>query len=202
MLEKKLSNEEAEAKARFKEVTITSEDYWQGERCSWLEVPTVRGMDRVEVVKVFHIRGLKARGYEKIGKSIILRYLHNFDIYILRSYPFPDEKRVEGIKEYAAPIRIVHISNIFHPNIEPGPEAGSQYYGRVCWNIFYKRAWEPTFKLSSLMISYKNLIEMPNPEDPITRVGICLEAASWFRKHGITRYASRPARRLPRVVRG
>jgi len=197
-LQRRLANELEEARRLFPEASFSVEDYWRGEAGTQFKVPTVKGYDEVEVVQVVHVRNFKANGYEKRGSAIIPRILHNFDVIILRSYPFPLESRVKGIKEYKAPIRIVHMSNIFHPNIEPGPEAGPEFYGRVCWAVFAQ--WIQSLKLPSILQSYKDMIESPNPDDPIVGVGICLDAALWFKRRKAEEKRVTTQRRRPRVV--
>ena len=170
----RLRNDEKELRDLEPNIVLSSENFLSGERGTVMRIPTVKeGTEEVEVAFIYHVSGLEANGYVLRDDRVIPRKYHNFDIYILRSYPFP----LGGIsrKVYKAPLRIIHKSDIFHPNIEPGPEAGKK--GRVCWNIFEK--WLPTLSLSSIVTAYRELIENPLPADPL-HIDICLRAASWF----------------------
>ncbi len=172
----RLRNDEKELRNSEPNIILSSENLLLGEKGTLLKIPTVKeGEEEVEVAFIYHISDLEANGYILRDNQVVPRRYHNFDVYILRSYPFPFGE-VSG-KAYKAPLRIVHRSDIFHPNIEPGPEAGRK--GRVCWNVFEK--WLPTLSLSSIVTAYRELIENPLPADPL-HIDVCLRAAEWFCK--------------------
>lgn len=170
----RLRNDEEELRRKEPDISISRENLLVGERGKVMKIPTVKeGEESVEVAFIYHIDGLIADGYALEMGNVVPKRRHSFDLYILRSYPFP----LGGVsrKVYVAPLRIIHRSDIFHPNIEPGIEAGRK--GRVCWNVFEK--WLPTLSLSAIVAAYKELIENPLPADPL-HIDVCLKAARWF----------------------
>ncbi len=141
---------------------------------TYLEVPTVYGLETVPVVRKYRILNLKALGYWFDHAQRLVQYWdHKVDIYILRSYPLPDDRL-----RFRAPVRIVWLTPIFHPNIAPGSEYGGT--GVVCWGMLKK--WTQRNTLLSLLEGLKLLVENPDPTDPIYNPSICLEAAKYFSK--------------------
>lgn len=173
ILQKLLTRELEEAKKLFPDASFTVENYWKGEAGTPYKVPTAAGYYEVEAVQVVHVKNFKAKGYEKKGSTIVPRLHHNLDIVILRTYPFLSVKT-----RYSSPIWLIQQSNIFHPNIEPGPEAGPQYRGIIDLPICTKWIYRPT--LPNILQKYKNLIENPAYDEPM-HIPICLEAAAWFK---------------------
>lgn len=181
---KRLANEEKKLKERFPEIVFKTRNLYDLStgRGKYLRIPTPIGIDRVEVVKVYEISNLRASGYVKIRGEIKPQPLHSFNLYILRSYPFGQftlKTQQHGIL-YEAPIRIRHISNIFHPNIMPGPRyIHDDYAGAVCWGVYSN--WITTNTLDKLVEAYKLLIENPNPDPKeALKRPICKEAAIYF----------------------
>lgn len=209
----RLANEEKKLKERFPEIVFKVKNLYNLStgRGKYLEIPTPIGIDKVEVVKVYEISNLRASGYAKVGGEIKPQKVHSFNLYVLRGYPFGQftlKTQRRGIL-YEAPVRIRHMSNIFHPNIMPGPKyVHDDYAGAVCWGVYSN--WITTNTLDKLVEAYKLLIENPNP-DPKEALGrpICKEAALYFmRKLGqkVVDSGSRPVhhstgRRKP-IVRG
>ena len=121
-------------------------------------------------VAVKYLVKLKARGYVLDRGNIESKNEHEASIYVLRNYPYPDEKT-------GAPLRIFWESDIFHPNIAPGPRYGGT--GLVCWKMI--KEWGKTFSLASLVKGLQLLVENPNPDDPLSRYPICVAAANFFK---------------------
>jgi len=138
-----------------------------------IEVPTVYGIELVPVVIKYRF-GVHAQGYVRSDKGLVEQlWDHVFDLYVLRSYPFP-----LATCRLGAPIRIVWITPIFHPNIAPGADYGGT--GVVCWRAFTK--WTTIMNMLNIVEGVKQLIENPDPNDPIYNPPICLEAAEYFKR--------------------
>ena len=193
----RLGNEEESLLKSFPDLTFEKRDYYSGERGKVMKLMSPRGVEKLEVVRKYTIKGLRAKGF--VGRPPNLREsnLHDFEIYILRNYPYSFESREPPYRLYVAPIRTRYLSNIFHPNIEPGPSYG--YDGVVCWAAY--QAWLPVMTLPKIVEAFKMLIENPNPDDPLN-VDICLEAARWFKYRGVKLFEKKPSipRRGPRVL--
>lgn len=180
---RRLRNEEEELKRNFPEIRISVKNLYDVKSGSgtYQKVPTPVGIDNVEVVRIYEISGLKASGYAKFKETIKPQDMHDFNIYVLRSYPWGlFTMKNSKTPLYEAPIRIRHISNIFHPNIMPGPKyIDDEYAGAICWAVYSN--WVTTFTLSKLVEGYKFLIENPNPDlrEALKRP-ICQEAAIYF----------------------
>ncbi len=144
--------------------------------CRKVTLETIFGVETLTVARIYRIR-INARGYERTSAGeIIPRNTHEFLLYILRSYPFPiPSKKTKG----GAPIRIVWLTPIFHPNIMPGLEGGGK--GVVCWGVLQQ--WLPTMTLKDIVTGIKNLVEHPNIYDAILSPET-KEAAEWFRRRG------------------
>jgi len=171
LLLKRLSNEEEEL--RKESISFSKIDYYVGEKPKKIEVFTVYGPEKVPVVRKYTVKFV-ARGFVKKGYSIVPQWDHVASIYILRHYPIPNPKDRLG-----APVRITWESDIFHPNIAPGPLYGGN--GVVCWGILKK--WLKTITLLQLIRGLQMLVQNPNPDDPIHNPPICLEAAEYFKKY-------------------
>ncbi|MEM4004042.1 MAG: ubiquitin-conjugating enzyme E2 [Desulfurococcaceae archaeon] len=139
-----------------------------------VEVPTVYGLEKVPAV-VMYLFEIEALGYvlDASSNKVVPLSRHIFELYILRSYPFPMDRRL------GAPLRIVWVTPIFHPNIAPGVEYEGT--GVVCWRAFSK--WISTMNLKSILEGVKLLVENPNPDDPLRNPPICLEAARYFKEN-------------------
>jgi hypothetical protein len=138
-----------------------------------VKVPTVYGIEQVPAVIKYRYK-LHAQGYVKNERGQVEQlWEHMFDLYVLRSYPFP-----LATSRLGAPIRIVWITPIFHPNIAPGVDYGGS--GVVCWRAFIK--WTAMINMLNIVEGVKQLIENPEPNDPIRNPPICLEAAEYFKK--------------------
>ena len=130
-------------------------------------------METVPVV-VKYIVKVKANGYYKpLLQKPKPQKEHIFEVYVLRNYPFPD---ISGKRRLGAPIRLLWLSNIFHPNIAPGPGYGGT--GVVCWEVLKK--WLKVFNLLTIIEGVKALIEEPEPDDPLL-YPICKSAARWYK---------------------
>ncbi|MFX0001053.1 MAG: ubiquitin-conjugating enzyme E2 [Candidatus Hodarchaeota archaeon] len=93
---------------------------------------------------------------------------HQVFLKINRSFPYPGG------------IDFSWITNIFHPNIHPVQIApGVLGTGYICLNVLKK--WSRLSDLETTIKALKNLIENPNPDDPLN-YAICLEAAELFKK--------------------
>lgn len=181
----RLKNEETQLKNKFPDVTYTVENLYdfRKETGKYMRIPTPIGIDVVEVVRIYKFKNLHAKAYVKIGDRIDRTLHHDFDLYILRSYPLGLSTLKNPLKRplYEAPIRIRYRSNIFHPNILPGPEyIDDEYAGAVCWTVYAN--WLTSFTLDKIVEGFKMLIENPNPDirEALKRP-ICQEAALFFR---------------------
>lgn len=164
---KRLENEEAELRSLGYE--FSSEDLHNGVDGKILELVTINGRERLNVIKRYRVT-INARGYERRPTGeIVPRFRHEVYIYVLRHYPFVDTRR------YGAPVRFQWITPIFHPNISNGIEAGG--LGIVCWHIL--KEWIPSFTLPKIVEALKSLVENPNPDDALIYPET-LEAARWF----------------------
>lgn len=137
-----------------------------------IEVPTVYGLEKIPAVVKFTFE-MTARGYTLDRQERVSpQHNHVFDLYILRNYPFPTNRRL------GAPVRVVWITPIFHPNISPGVDYGGT--GVICLRALNK--WVSTFNLRNLLEGIRLLVENPDVEDPIHNPPICLRAAEYFKK--------------------
>lgn len=139
-----------------------------------VELPTVYGLERVPAVIRYRFE-IQAQGYvlDDILNKPTPIFRHIFDLYVLRSYPFPVARRL------GAPVRIVWVSPIFHPNIAPGIESGGT--GVVCWRALSKGI--ATISLYNILQGVKSLVETPNPDDPLRNPPLCLMAAKYFKEN-------------------
>lgn len=95
---------------------------------------------------------------------------HKVRVRLLRDYPYPGG------------LEVTWLTPIFHPNIRSED-------GRVCIQLL--NAWSEGLSLSSLAAGLKQLLENPNPQDPLNK-----EAAKYFsEKQGIAH-----AQPLPRKL--
>jgi len=172
LLLKRLTHEERDLKEH--NIWFARQDLYSNEEYTMISMPTVAGVESVPVVVKYTVK-IEADGYYKplLKKPKPLKE-HIFEIYILRNYPFPDTSRKYRL---GAPIRLLWLSNIFHPNIAPGPSFGGT--GVVCWYVLKK--WLKMFNLLTIIEGVKALIENPEPDDPL-RYKICKAAAEWFNK--------------------
>jgi hypothetical protein len=201
----RLRNEEEQLLKKFPDIKFSIEDLYdlKKESGKYLKIPTPVGIDEVEVIRIYKFQKLYAKAFVKRGDVIDRTLHHDFNLYILRSYPLGLSSIKNPLKRplYEAPVRIRYLSNIFHPNIMPGPNyIDDEYSGAVCWAAYSN--WLTSFTLDKLVESFKMLIENPNP-DPreALKRPICLEAAAFFSKTvyqpvGVVREGARK----PRVV--
>jgi hypothetical protein len=180
----RLKNEEEQLLRRFPDLKYSVEDLYDKRRESgkYLKIPTPAGIDEVEVVRIYKFRKLYAKAFVKTGNIVSGTFYHDFDLYILRSYPWGLSSIKNLFKRplYEAPVRIKYLSNIFHPNIMPGPDyVEDEYAGTVCWAAYSN--WLTSLTLEKLVEGFKLLIENPNPNprEAIKRP-ICEEAAMFF----------------------
>jgi hypothetical protein len=201
----RLKNEEEQLQKKFPDTKFTVDNMYdlKKESGKYLKIPTPVGIDEVETIRIYKFRKLYAKAYVKRENIIDRTFYHDFDLYILRSYPLGLSSIKNPLKQplYEAPVRIRYLSNIFHPNIMPGPNyLDDEYAGAVCWAAYSN--WLTLFTLDKLVESFKMLIENPNP-DPreALKRPICLEAAAFFSK-SVYQPASIPREgyRKPRVV--
>lgn len=180
----RLRNEENYLVKKFPDIKYSIEDLYdiRKESGKYVKIPTPIGIDEVEVIRIYKFKGLYARAYVKIGNRIDRTFYHDFDLYILRSYPLGLSTLKNPLKRplYEAPIRIRYKSNIFHPNILPGPEhIDDEYAGAVCWAVYAN--WLTSLTLDKIVESFKMLIENPNPDiKEALKRPICQEAALFF----------------------
>ncbi|MEM1949156.1 MAG: hypothetical protein QXO30_01890 [Candidatus Caldarchaeum sp.] len=181
---KRLSNEEQKLREKFPEIKLERQDLFNEATGAGriVKIPVPVGIDEVEAVRVYRVNGLKASGYVKERDTVKPLNTHSFEIYILRSYPFGlySLKNPKKLAFYDAPIRIRHLSNVYHPNIMPGPAyLADEYAGAVCWAVYAN--WLQTMTLEKIVEGYRDLIENPNP-DPKEALNrpICKEAATYF----------------------
>ncbi|MEM4466348.1 MAG: hypothetical protein QXE61_04325 [Nitrososphaerota archaeon] len=180
----RLKNEEKQLIKKFPNIKYAVEDLYdvKKETGKYVKIPTPVGIDEVEVVRIYKFKNLYAKAYVKIGDRVDRVFYHDFDLYILRSYPLGLSTLKNPLRRplYEAPIRIRYRSNIFHPNILPGPDyIDDEYAGAVCWTVYAN--WLTSFTLDKLVESFKMLIENPNPDirEALKRP-ICQEAAIFF----------------------
>jgi ubiquitin-protein ligase len=119
---------------------------------------------------------LKALGFvqdhSKEGVSLLPKNVHRIYLKLNRSFPYP------GGIDYS------WYSNIFHPNIHPVnlPILGEAGTGYICLNVLKK--WSRLSDLETTIKALKNLVENPNPNDPLN-YNICINAAEYFKNHSI-----------------
>lgn len=173
MLLNRLRNEEKELEKSNSKILEKQKFYDISKKREFkeIEVPTVYGIEKVPAVVKYRIE-VEAQGFVLDANArIVPLNQHVFDLYVLRSYPFPMERRL------GAPIRIEWITPIFHPNIAPGRSYGGT--GVVCWRALAQ--WTTQLNLSNIVEGVKLLIENPDVNDPIHNPPICLRAAEYFK---------------------
>ena len=160
-------------KAEEEELKKAGIPFERSEINSVLQFPMVysTAMEELNVAVKYYVQ-FKARGYILEGRTVKPKQEHEASIYVLRNYPYPDEKT-------GAPLRIFWESDIFHPNIVPGPRYGGT--GLVCWKMI--KEWGKTFSLVSLIRGLQLLVENPNPDDPLSRYPTCVAAAQFFKEN-------------------
>jgi ubiquitin-protein ligase len=181
---KRLSREEKELNEQG--LQFTRSEVW-----CMLNFPMIysQGYEALDVAVKYTVN-FNARGFILTKKGVIEQLNHTASIYVLRFYPYLDPKS-------GAPVRIFWESNIFHPNICPGPKYGGD--GSVCWKMI--REWGKNFSLATLVKGLQLLVENPNPDDALNRIPICVQAASFFKDnpHLTGSYRAMKVRR-PQVV--
>jgi len=119
---------------------------------------------------------LKALGFiQKYGNenlNVAPKTKHRVFIKINRSFPYPGG------------IDFCWHSELYHPNIHPVELQNSTYLGTgyICLNVL--RKWSKLSDLETTSKALQILAENPNPDDPL-QYNICLDAASFFKKHPI-----------------
>ncbi|MFX1567042.1 MAG: ubiquitin-conjugating enzyme E2 [Promethearchaeota archaeon] len=110
---------------------------------------------------------INALGLIKNKGELIPQRSHRIFLKINRSFPYPGG------------IDFSWITHIFHPNIHPVQiPQGNPGTGYICLNVLKK--WSRLSDLETTAKALKNLVENPNPDDPLN-YPICLEAAELFR---------------------
>jgi hypothetical protein len=201
----RLKNEEEQLRKKFPDLKFTVEDTYDLKKESgrYFRIPTPVGIDEVETIRIYKFKKLYAKAYVKRENRIDGAFYHDFDLYVLRSYPLGLSSIKNPLKKplYEAPVRIRYISNIFHPNILPGPDyLDDEYAGAVCWAAYSN--WLTSFTLEKLVESFRMLIENPNP-DPreALKRPISQEAAIFFAKSAYQPVnVAKEGFRKPRVV--
>jgi ubiquitin-protein ligase len=181
---KRLEREEQEMRQQGYE--FTREEMWRP-----MSFPMVysAGLETLDVA-LRYIVTFQARGFVLTKKGVEEQLTHTASIYVLRHYPYLDPK-------LGAPMRIFWESNIFHPNICPGPRYGGN--GLVCWKMI--REWGKTFSLATLVRGLQLLVENPNPDDPLSKIPICMQATAFFKDNPHLMGSMQPsAGGRPRVV--
>ena len=118
---------------------------------------------------------LKAKGIAKQGTQIVSVDTHRVLFRILRSYP------------YAGGLEVTWLTPIFHPNIRSAD-------GRVCIQLL--NAWAESQGLVDLVGGLRQLLEHPNPDDPLDP-----EAAEYYaRNPQASSSDAPPQRRGSRIV--
>ncbi|MCS7118376.1 MAG: hypothetical protein NZ957_06295 [Thaumarchaeota archaeon] len=141
-------------------------------------------------VAVKYAVSFKARGFVMTKRGIEEQLDHTASLYVLDYYPYMDPKK-------GAPMRIFWESDIFHPNICPGSRYGGN--GLVCWKMI--KEWGKTFSLATLVRGLQLLVENPNPEDPLSKIPVCMQAASFFKDNPHLTGSFRPeSQSRPRVI--
>jgi hypothetical protein len=201
----RLKNEEEQLLKRFPDLKFSVEDLYDTRREAgrYVRIPTPAGTDEVEVIRIYKFRRMYAKAFIKKRDVIDKTFYHDFDLYILRSYPWGLSSIKNPFKRplYEAPVRIRYLSNIFHPNIMPGPNyIDDEYSGVVCWAAYSN--WLTSFTLDKLVESFKMLIENPNPDPKeALKRPICLEAAMFFSRSIYPQIEIREKEgRKPRVI--
>ncbi|MEM2173130.1 MAG: hypothetical protein QXS66_07830 [Thermoproteota archaeon] len=140
-----------------------------------MNVYTVYGWEEVEVVRTYEVEFEAPCYYRpREGADPLPLTTGVVRIYVLRWYPYYDDSRRLG-----APVRLVWLSPIFHPNIAPGERFGGN--GVVCWNLL--KASMTKMSLIGIIEGLRVLISNPYPDDPISIPKICKDAAEYFKKH-------------------
>jgi len=175
LLLKRLENEENDLRTSNEIIRFSKTDYYFGEKGKEISVYTVYGWEDVETVRTYDIE-FKAQCYYRPKKGMDPLPLNSgaVRIYVLRWYPYYDDSRRLG-----APVRLVWLTPIFHPNIAPGEKFGGN--GVVCWNLLKKSITK--ISLIAIINGLRILISNPYPDDPISFPEICKEAAEYFKKH-------------------
>jgi ubiquitin-protein ligase len=108
--------------------------------------------------------------------SIVPRKEHEFEIILGRDYP------------YAGGLAVHWLTPIFHPNIR-------EEDGKVCIQLL--NAWSAEITVVSLVNAILQLLENPNPLDPLNK-----PAADYFSEHPQAHLQGTPAQKdLPRRPR-
>ncbi len=125
--------------------------------------------------KTRYVVSLHGPGLARNGDAIERREVHTVQIDLLRSYPYPGG------------IEIVWLTPIFHPNIR-------EQDGIVCIQLVNQ--WAEGQTIASVVNALKQLLENPNPKDPLNR-----EAADYFIAHPDALSATTPVEnKKPRIV--
>jgi hypothetical protein len=174
LLFKRLENEENELHASSYVRRVFKTDHYSGEKGKKMHIYTVYGWEEVEVIRVYDVE-FEASCYYRPREGIDPLPLTTgvVRIYVLRWYPYYDDSRRLG-----APVRLVWLSPIFHPNIAPGEKFGGN--GVVCWNLL--KASMTKMSLIGIIDGLRILISNPYPDDPISIPKICKDAAEYFKK--------------------
>jgi len=126
--------------------------------------------------KTRYVISLHGPGLARNGDAIERRDFHSVQIDLLRSFPYPGS------------VEITWLTPIFHPNIR-------EQDGIVCIQLVNQ--WAETVAVASLTRALKQLLENPNPGDPLNR-----NAADYFIAHPNALSSSAPAEiKKPRIVR-
>ena len=119
---------------------------------------------------------IKALGFiqdqNKEGIVLVPKNFHRIFLKLNRYFPYPGG------------IEFTWYSNIFHPNIHPIdiPNLKESGTGYICLNVLKK--WSRLSDLETTIKALKNLVENPNPDDPLN-YDLCLRAAEYFKEHPI-----------------
>ncbi len=159
-----MANEEKDLKE--KGYSFKAEGVW-----SDVVITSIGGTESLPVARKYEVE-LKASGLGRKARTAEPTQLRNHRaiVYVLDSYPYPTDKSKVG-----APVRIVWLTPIFHPNISPGLEAKGQ--GVVCWGIM--KEWTNLDTLFGIVKGLELLIEHPNTKSPL-KIDECQDAAKWF----------------------
>ncbi len=164
ILERRLDNEEKDLKSRG--YSFQAEGVWKD-----MIIGSIAGTETLPVARKYEVE-VFAKGFVRVPKEAEPKELpkHKTRLYILEAYPYPTDKSDVG-----APVRIVWLTSIFHPNISPGMEAKGK--GIVCWGIM--KEWTNLDTLYGIVKGLELLIEHPNVKSPLN-IPECLDAAKWF----------------------
>ncbi|XBW36211.1 hypothetical protein QEN19_001791 [Hanseniaspora menglaensis] len=109
------------------------------------------------------------------GNSPYQGGVFNLELYLPEDYPME-------------PPKIRFLTPVYHPNIDK--------LGRICLDVL-KDHWSPAFQIRTVLLSIQQLLDTPNPDDPLlsdvaelcksNNAEYCKIAKEWTLKYAVTK---------------